>query len=230
MKKLTKALLIVAVLNLLAVLAGAGWLFSSGRVNKDRINNMTQLFDVPVAIEEATLRAEQAEIDKALAEQETPIPELALNAQERNLVRVEMTQVDRQRFDRMKRDVENLQTALRVERDNLLRARNDLTAEQEKFDEMRARLAELEGGQQFAKSLATLSGMKAKDAKAVLSALLVEAKDEEVVSYLSSMDDRIRTQIMSEFIKAGEEQLAANLLESIRLRGLESTTLSETNE
>lgn len=223
MKTLTKAIFIIAIFNLLAVLAGAGWLFSSGRLSKDRMVNMTSMFNEPVAAEQAAIKAEQAAIEKELAEQEIPLPAIPLNAEERNLVRVEMTQVDRQRLDRMKREVENLQETLRKERRIVEQARIAFEQEKIEFQQMRDRLAGLEGGKQFKKSLGTLSEMKPKDAKAVLSVLLDDAKTEEVVTYLSSMDSGVRTSILTEFIKAGEERLAADLLESIRQRGLEDT-------
>lgn len=229
MKSLKRAVLAVLVLNLLLVLAGAGWLLTSGRVNKDRVLSLTQLFDEPVDIEQARIKAQQAAADKALAEQEKPLPELALSTEERNQVRVEMTQVDRQRLDRMRREVADLQATLRKERRLIEDDRTALEKEREGFEQMRQRLANLEGGKQFKKSLATIVGMDAKDAKAVLTAMLganaaLSDKYEEVISYLSAMDDRARTQILTEFVKAGEERLAADLLESVRLRGLETTT------
>ncbi|MDF1809907.1 MAG: hypothetical protein P1U42_09455 [Phycisphaerales bacterium] len=230
MKTITKAILVVAIFNLLAVFLGAGWLLSSGRMSKSRVLELTQLFDEPVAVDEAAVKAEAAALEKELEAQEKPLPAFPLNADERNLVRVEMTQVDRQRLDRMKREVENLQASLRRERSLIEMDRKSLDSEIEDFDLMRARLADLEGGKQFKKSLSTLSGLKPKDAKAVISTLLNDSKKEEVVSYLSAMDGRIRTQIMGEFIKAGEEQLAADLLESLRLRGLETASDSDTSQ
>jgi hypothetical protein len=230
MKTITKAILVVAIFNLLAVFLGAGWLLSSGRMSKSRVLELTQLFDEPVAVDEAAVKAEAAALEKELEAQEKPLPAFPLNADERTLVRVEMTQVDRQRLDRMKREVENLQASLRRERSLIEMDRKSLDSEIEDFDLMRARLADLEGGKQFKKSLSTLSGLKPKDAKAVISTLLNDSKKEEVVSYLSAMDGRIRTQIMGEFIKAGEEQLAADLLESLRLRGLETASDSDTSQ
>lgn len=227
MKKLTKALFIVAVLNLLAVLGGVGWLMSSGRVSKDRVVEMTSLFKEPIAVVEARAKAEEAAAQKALAEQEKPLPSIPLNAQERNQVRVEMTQIDRQRLDRLKKEVANLQATLDKKSRLIEQSRIELEKERDEFNQMRARLAGLEGGEQFEKSLGTLSEMKAKDAKAVLSQLLDEDKKEEVITYLSSMDGGVRTGIISEFIKSGEEKLAADLLESIRLRGLELAQADE---
>ncbi len=227
MKKLTKAIMIVAILNLIAVLGGAGWLLSSGRVSKNRVMEMTSMFQETVVAQEAQAKAEQAAIDKEIAEQEKPLPAIPLNAVERNLVRVEMTQVDRQRSERMKREVENLQATLRKESRLLGLEREQLVADKEEFRKMRERLAGLEGGKQFKKSLNTISELKAKDAKAILSTLLEQEKREEVITYLSSMESGVRTGIIAEFIKAGEQELAADLLESIRMRGLE---LAQANE
>lgn len=56
MKNMKKAILFILVLNLIAMLAGIGWLFSSGRVNKERVLELTQLFEEPVAIEQAHAR------------------------------------------------------------------------------------------------------------------------------------------------------------------------------
>ncbi len=228
MKSLKRAVLAVLVLNLLAVLGGAGWLFTSGRVSKGRVLDLTQLFDEPVAAERSRLKAEQAAAAALAAAQEKPLPTPALSTAERNQVRVEMTQIDRERLERMRREVADLQGTLRKERRLLEEGRAALEKEREDFDQMRQRLANLEGGKQFKKSLATITGMDAKDAKTVLSAMLGEpstpgGKYEEVISYLSAMDDRARTEILTQFVKAGEDRLAADLLESVRLRGLETT-------
>ncbi|MEX0876805.1 MAG: hypothetical protein WD114_05035, partial [Phycisphaerales bacterium] len=203
MKSLKRAILVILVLNLLAMLAGAGWLMASGRVSKDRVLTMTDLFQEPVSIEQARLEKEQKEAEKELAQREKPLPELAMDAEERNRVRVEMTQIDRQRLDRMKREVADLQETLSRERRLIEDDRQELARERAEFEQMRQRLADLEGGEQFKKALATLTGMAPKDARAVLAAMLAdgEGKQEEVISYLSAMQARARTQIMTEFVK-----------------------------
>src|SRR6056297_527185 len=104
MKSMKRAIILIIVLNVLAMLGGAAWLLGSGRVNKDRVLALTELFDEPVQIEQARLEAEQKSIEAELAAQEKPLPEMALNSEERNRVRVERTQIDRQRLDRMKRE------------------------------------------------------------------------------------------------------------------------------
>lgn len=237
MKSMKRAILTILVLNLITMLGGIGWLLSSGRVNKDRVLEMTKLFNEPVEVEQARIKAEE---QAALAEEAgkpRPIPDDALNSDERNLIRVEMTQVDMARLERMKREVEDLQSILRQERTGLNDDRAQFEQEKADFAAMRERLMALEGGKQFKKALATLTTMDAADAKTVLSSLLGldnnladprEAKYDEVISYLSAMDERARTAILSEFLDAGEDKLAADLLESVRLRGLETTTADGT--
>lgn len=237
MKSLKRAILTILVLNLIGVLVGIGWLFSSGRVNKQRVTELTEIFGEPVVIEQARLQAEEKAAAEAEAAKPKPLPELALNSDERNLVRVEMTQVDMARLERMKREVEDLQAILRQERAALADDQNELEEEKLAFAAMRQRLMELEGGKQFKKALATLTTMDAADAKTVLATMLGQNQDgatpqvskyEEVVSYLSAMDERARTAILTEFLDDGENQLAADLLESVRLRGLETATADGT--
>ena len=223
MKALTRAVLVIGVLNLLALLGGAGWMFASGRVSKARVMELAGMFSEPVMVEEMRVKAEQAVIEKELAAQEKPIPALALNADERNKMRVEMTQVDRQRFDRTKREVQSLQIALRKERMAVVDERTLLEEEKRDFLAMRERLAELEGTAQFKKSLDTLSGMSPKDSTKIILSMLSNAKKEEVIAYLSEMDSRVRASIMTQIVKSGDDQLAADLLESLRVYGLDST-------
>ncbi len=225
MKSIKRAILAVLILNLIAMLAGIGWLLSSHRVSKDRVLELTKLFEEPVHIEEARLKAEAQAAADAEAAKPRALPEGALNSGERNLVRVEMTQVDMARLERMKREVEDLQSILRQERAALSNEREQFAQDVADFNAMRERLMELEGGKQFKKALATITTMDAKDAKTVLSTMLDSGeKHDEVISYLSAMDERARTAILTEFLNEGEDQLAADLLESVRLRGLETTT------
>jgi len=227
MKSMKRAIILIIVLNVLAMLGGAAWLLGSGRVNKDRVLALTELFDEPVQIEQARLEAEQKSIEAELAAQEKPLPEMALNSEERNRVRVERTQIDRQRLDRMKREVADLQAMLRKERRILDEERAQLQQDIEDFDEMRRRLGALEGDAQFRKSLDTLAAMGSEDAKAVLNTMIETGSPDEyekVVAYLSAMAGRARVKIITEFVEAGQEELAANLLDSVRLYGLETAT------
>lgn len=226
MKKLIKALTVVALLNLLAVLGGVGWIFASGRVDTQRMTDVVDLFDETTTQRDQRITEEELEAQAATDTQEAELPELAMNSDELNDVRLQMTQIDRARLERMQREINDLQNTLRRERALLGSERADFEKQLEAFEDMRSRLAEIEGSDQFGKSLAVLKESKPKDSKAMLSVLITEGKREQVVSYLSALSTGIRTEVIAEFIKGGEPELAAGLLESIRMRGQE-TMLTE---
>ena len=222
MKKLIKALVIVAILNLIAVLLGVGWVFTSGRVDKQRVLDVVDMFSETTDGRDKRIKAEEAEAAAALASEEAGLPELAMNAGELNDVRLQMTQIDRARLERMQREITDLQNTLKRERALLASERTDFETQREAFEAMRERLAEIEGSDQFNKALSIIKESKAKDSKAMLSVLIDQGKREQVVTYLSALSPGIRTEVMAEFVKAGEAELAAGLLESIRMRGQET--------
>ena len=145
-------------------------------------------------------------------------------------MRLEATDVDRQRIERLRREVEDLQRKLRRDQKILDSKANDFKKQKEAFSAMRSRLAAIEGQEQFRKTVDLVNTLKPADAKALLDVLLKEDQEEQVVSYLDALEERARSRIMSEFIKDGQQELAAQLLESLRLRGLEATTDGDLND
>ena len=231
MKKLIKALMVVAVLNLLAVLAGVGWVFASGRADQQRVMEVVDMFEETTMGRDSRVKSEESEAAALLENEERALPELAMNADELNIARLQMTQVDRSRLERMQREISDLQNTLKRERALLSNERLDFETQRAAFDSMRQRLASIEGSDQFGKSLSILKESKAKDSKAMLSVLIAQGKREQVITYLSAMSPGVRTEVMAVFVKDGEEVLAAGLLESIRMRGQETTlTDASTND
>jgi len=230
MKKLTKVLMVMAVLNLIAVLAGVGWVFASGRVDKQRVLEVANLFEETTSGRDMRIRKEEADAAAALAFEETALPELAMNADELNDIRLQLTQIDRARLERMQREISDLQDTLKRERALLASERVDFEIQRDAFSAMRNRLEEIEGSDQFGKSLAVLKESKAKDSMAMLSVLIGQGKREQVVTYLSALSTGVRTEVIAEFVKSGEEVLAAGLLESIRMRGQETALTDATSD
>lgn len=231
MKKLIKALIIVAILNLIAVLLGVGWVFASGRVDKERVLDVVDMFSETTAGRDLRIKTEEAEAAAALAAEETALPELAMNAGELNDVRLQMTQIDRARLERMQREITDLQNTLKRDRALLAQERTKFESEREAFNAMRERLKIIEGSDQFTKALDVLKGGKPKDSMSMLDDLIEAGKREQVVSYLSALPKGTRTEVIAEFIKAGDSELAAGLLESVRLRGQETAlTDASTND
>ena len=120
------------------------------------------------------------------------------------------------------REVDDLQRSLSRDRQLLDRERENFEDERERFEAMRDRLSTLEGGEQFRKALGSIEGMKPDDARVTLQTLLDQGEREQVVSYLNAMQERTRTKIMSSWVKDDQPDVAADLLEALRVRGLET--------
>jgi len=221
MRTIWTILSIIAVANLLALLAFAGWLGNSGRLNEDRLERVRSMFSETIAEEAARLEQEAAEAAAAEAERPELLPDgpIATSAQLAEL-RAQAVEMDLQRETRVRREIDDLRRALQLERDVLDEERAAFEADRQEFEQMRAEINAVEGDEQFRKSLSVLSGMKAADAMQTLAEIHRQGETDRVVSYLNAMEERIRTKIMSEFVKDGETQLAADLLERLRVRGL----------
>jgi len=228
MRTLARVVIVMAVLNLGAILAGVGWLIASGRLDMDRARELVGTLGETIAEEEARLEEErrQREAEKAQEEAEE-VPEIGMTANELNTVRVELTQIDRDRLERMEREIEDLRATLRRERLLLEQERDEFEEEKQAFRAMRERVTANQDDEQFKKALNTLSRMAPEDAMKSLDATLEAGDRAIVVSYLSEMGDRIRKNVLSEFVDDGRPELAAELLDAVRRHGVDTASADD---
>lgn len=218
-KALFQALVFLAVVHFLAVMGGLGWLLMTERLDESRTMELVDLLSETVSEEEARLDREAKDRDAAIAAEEAGrLPSMGISAGELSDVRVELTQVDRARLERMQREVEDLQASLRRERLMLDSERGAFEEDRDAFHELRKEFEESHKDVQFKKAINTISKMDPGDAMLALSALIEDGKQDQVVAYLSSMSDRIRTDVLSEFVGDDQADLAAELLEAVRTR------------
>lgn len=246
MKALWNALSVIAVANMIGLGLLVGWLFSSGRLDTDRAREIRALVSVTLADHKAAL--DLAASDAAAQEAERLEAEKAakppVTAAERLAARLEATELDRERAERLKREIADLQRGLSTERSRLDTEWTKLrTAQQAHADEVR-RNEDTVGGAQFKKTLGVLGKLEPKDAKSILvqilngvaeadavgagtSAVIANASAgtsaanpgrSQVLSYLDAMPDKTRTAILAEIVK-DDPRLAAELLEGLRIRG-----------
>ncbi len=216
MRKIWTIVSTVAFLNFLAILAGAGWLLNTGRLDRDRIEAIRDVLFADDLSEDG----DRADGTDPAGEPGVADGSPVISAEQRLNQRLEQSDADQERVRRMQREVDDLKAALSRERRLLDTQRAEFEAERAAFFDERRTIADLEGGDQFRRSLVVLETMKAGEAMESLQALLDAGKDIEVVSYLNAMEDRTRARVFSEWVKNGQPDLAAKLLEDIRQRGI----------
>lgn len=257
MKTLFNALAIIAIANLLALGGFVGWLKATDRLDVERARKAREMFTQTITAEKKADEVEAARLaeEKRLAEAEAKAAKPPLTASERLAARIEATEMDLQRAERLRREVEDLQRRLVDGEAKLSAERAAFEAERQNFAAATQRQRDLARDAQFQKTLGVLQSLKSTDAVRVLMAMMGDSgtgtgtgtgaaaaapviggvagvsgdeptgistqgkRDLELaVEYLNAMDDRPRTKIITEIVKA-DEALAAELLERLRQRG-----------
>lgn len=210
----------VALANFLAVVALVAWLAGTGRLSNERINAVREMFTTTVEQDDAAKKLEEAQRaqDEAAAAQESFMREPPTPAEGEVADQQAVSNAAQQDLSRLTREAEDLRRTFARELAQIERAREQLRQERADFDALRARLAALEGSEQFEKAVALYQQIKPKQAKDMLQTLIDQGEMEQVVSYLNAMQVRTATRIIAEFDDPG---MAATLLERVRTRGLE---------
>jgi hypothetical protein len=245
MKKLWTILSVISVANLMALAAFGGWLVKSDRLDMERLRRarialVRTISDERGADEAAKAKGEQ---DQKAAEAAKVAARPPLTAAERLAARVEATELDNQRAERLKREVQDMQRQLNEERDKFQKEKEQLAADRKSFDELAAASTASTTDSQFQKTLAVIESLKPAQALAMLKEMMADGpppgadatsapvaegsgavaapsgkKMSHAVGYLDAMDEKHRSAIMKELAKT-DPKLAAELLERIRKRG-----------
>jgi hypothetical protein len=249
MKKVWTAVLVVSLANLLALTGFAAWLVQSDRLDMDRLRRARLVLAKTITQEkeeEDAAKAKAQEEEKALAAAKLAAT-LPLTATERLAARVEATELDNQRAERLKREVLDMQRQLGEEREKLAGERKQLDADRKAFDEMAAAMTASTTDAQFQKTLNVMESLKPAQAVAMLREMMGDGSFAQIpdangapqgpvaggtgavaaptgknmsraVSYLDAMDEKHRGAVMKELIKT-DPKLAADLLERLRKQG-----------
>lgn len=223
MRTLLTAFTLVLVINVLALGALAGWLGVSGRLSKDRLRDAVAVFNQTLE-EEAQLaaEAEQAELDaQALAERALRMEQVA-GGPVTPEARLDSIQVvdDKTRalLERQKVEAEALKRQLDAQQRLIEQKIAELEVKQQAFDAAIASKVEQMQSDDFKEAIAMLEGIPPKQAKGVLQQWLNNGAEEQVVDYLSAMEERKAAKVLKEFKLPTEVAQAASLIEQLRQR------------
>lgn len=225
MKVLFKSIMILAILHFLLITGFVGWMFATGRLDGRRFDELRNMVAETIAARDKREAEEQAAVDVALKEQQLAENQaIPLTSDDRITRKLIASEADQQLVQRMRRDIQDLQRTLQIERAQLDEERREFLAEKDAFDDARERIQQTEGSEQFQAALATLASMKKDKAHSLLNETLTSDPQgfEKVIAYLDNLEDRQRAEILSVF-EEDDPALAAKLLELLRTRGVVAT-------
>jgi hypothetical protein len=205
MKKLWNLVSIIAVVNLLAVLGFGGWLWSSGRMDKEKFRAVLAPPVPPAAPPEPT---EEADIVPAGF---TPTG-VRIDAQDRQARR------EAQSLRRLHDEKQQLDRALDQRETQLSAEEQALKAQRSAWEASIAEVKAATTDEQFAKAVKLLESVPPKQGKELILELVSSGKRDEAVSYIDSMSAFKRSGLLKAFKGEEEMKVAAELLEAIRQR------------
>lgn len=221
MKTIWSILSVAAVANLIALVGIVAYLYSTGRLDATRLRETRQLFSQTAAqrAELAKLAGDKAVTDAAVAKEQSKVGTPPITAGDAMDLKLQQSQIDAARLESLKREVQILQETLARQKAALDADRLAFSKQKKDFELARDTVVKTESDEQFRKALATIEGLKPDKAKATLQTLIDMQQTDQAVSYLNFMQERTRTKIVDEFIKA-DPKVATDLLEKLRTRGV----------
>jgi hypothetical protein len=215
MKKLFHVIAYTLALNFLAVAGGAGYLFRSGHLDRQRLTAIKAvLFPAPApATTTAAGRGGPSATQPSAALDELVKKAAGLPSDEQVQLLQHSYDSRMAELDLRQRQLADQQRQIDFGRDRLTAERAALEADKAKFAAQQQVLAQT-NDQGFQDSLALYSAMPAKQVKTVFMTL----GDETMMKYLEAMPARTATKIIKEFKTPDEMDRIQKVLERMRLR------------
>jgi len=226
MRALFTAVVLFVFINALALLGLFGWLASTGRLDKQRADQVIAIFKPTIA------QQQELEAEVAAAEEEArKVAELAIRMEqvangpvtpEIRLQRIEeVSQHQRQLVERRQVEIQAIQRQLDLTRAQVDARIAEFDLRQSAFEEaVQQRLQQFEN-EDFRQAVALLEGLPPRQGKELLQEYLGQGRQEQVVDYLAAMQTRLATKVLKEFKEPKELEQAAELVEQVRLRSEE---------
>lgn len=216
MKRLWNVLVLTLAMNFLAVAGGAGWLYQSGRLDRDRVTKVREiLFPAPVPADAATTRPSSKS-------DPTTQPAFSLEAmlsKRGNLTAGQQVDFIRQTFDermalleRREHELADLKSQIDMAQSQLTADRTALDSDRKKLTDEQDKARKLASDQGFQDSLNLYNSMPAKQVKSIFLTL----SDDAVRQYLEAMTPRNAAKVIKEFKAPDEVDRIQRILEKMR--------------
>ena len=229
MKTLLKLILVLSVVHLLAAAGFVGWLYQSGRIDSERLERMRAIFKPTIAEEVAAKQKLDEDVAKgALESAETArLRELPMASDEfiassnrfEDRATLAMRTLDEQR--------RRMHEELRTREDGVTVRESALDKRQADWEASIAAELERETAEQFRKAVRLLEAAPSKQAREWILELVNTDRAEKAVAYLDAMNPAKSAGVLKALKGEGESKVATDLLERLRMLGLESEAGAE---
>ena len=220
------AVSVLLLLHAMVVVGGVLWLWTSGRLNGERVGKVVEVFR-PTLVREKEMEAEAKKVAEDAVEREAEMARLSqlgkgpLTPEDRLTTDQREDELLRQRLERLEREKQDLLRQIELAKDALTKQKGELDSQRESFNKELAEEVKRRGDRDFAMAVQMYEQLRPKQAKEMFQALMRQGKVEEVVGYLAAMQLRKSSAVLKEF-KTGEEiGQVTELVQHLRKRGVD---------
>lgn len=222
MRMIWSAFSFLAVVHLLALLMFVAWLWSSNRLNAERVQELRAL--LAPTIEEAQAMAAEREAEAAEereqweAEVRRLRPPVSSEVQLRQISRVE--ELELRSLNRIESERKMLREQFETAMSQLEDRERALEQQRQDWQDTIAEEAARRADEQFAQTVQQYESIPPKQGKGMIVQLVNEGEMKQAVAYLDAMNPRAASKILREFKVGAEIELATRLLEELRTFGV----------
>lgn len=232
MKLLWHVFVGIILINLLGAAGLVGWLYADGRINKERVDRVVEMFSMTVD-EEAILDAQaklEEEKNQQVLEQQARLESIGDGPKTLSDQLEMRTEADEVRLATVQL-LNDQNRALREEMSRFKEEHSRRVAELEQeradFEQWIKDQAEKTQDANFQQVVTLYQTQPPKQTKQAFQSLMQQGEIDQVVEYLAAMSSRKAGAVLAQFKAPTEVAQAALLLEKLRLRG-EYTANNET--
>jgi hypothetical protein len=229
MKTLWNITSFLAMVNLLALVMFGGWLWQSGRLDRERVHAIRDMLspsDENAALEEARgVVSEEGAAVEGGEETRRATPALPSGMQVNQLSAMNTREVLTLR--RLEDEKNMLVEQLRLQSQKMREEREAFDAVRAAWEQATKADRDRKSDEQFKKTIDLYQSVPAKQAKSMLVELVDRGQTRQAIAYLDAMDTRTAAKILRELKTDTENELATELLEQLRTFGVAAGVTKE---
>ena len=229
MKMLWNILAVMLLINALAMIMFGGWLFTSGRLNQDRVQQIREMLSMTVE-QEKQLDEEAQAVEEQAREKALEIARLEsvsdgpISLSDRLDAERSSDEIAILRIERLREDILSLQRQLDLAKRQVAEQQADAATQSEAFEQAVQQFRQAQQQENFKQAVSMYEKLKPKQAKQMFQGLLNQGQEDQVVDYLAAMQLRKASAVLREFKSPEEIIQATDLLQRLRKRGVNLDT------
>ncbi len=222
MKSLWNAVSFAAIANLLALVILAGWLWGTGRLDRERLGELREMLSLTGP--QAAAAAEEAARAVAALQEQAADQERRDNPPLSSAERIALASIEQQQSGQVARSIEDTQDHFLAQVEMATRQvdedRAALEMERKLWEESTGAERQRRSDEQFIQAVKLLESLPPKRAKGTILELAAGGNIDQAVAYLDAMNQRAASKLLAEFKTDQEKKLATELLERLRTFGV----------